>query len=136
MGDSAICVNPNDNRFHHLRGKQIIVPLCNRLIPVIEDVVDETTKSEPAIEVPAVIEEVAVETLQVIEEVDEVPVEILEYEVVENILEETPEVFETPVVEEIKEVAPPVKVIADTPPVEEKKEEVEWVLPAKIKVEK
>ena len=37
LGDSAICVNPNDNRFHHLRGKQIIVPLCNRLIPVIED---------------------------------------------------------------------------------------------------
>ena len=37
FGDSAICVNPNDNRFHHLRGKQIIVPLCNRLIPVIED---------------------------------------------------------------------------------------------------
>jgi len=37
LGDSAICVNPNDNRFHHLRGKQIIVPLCNRLIPVVED---------------------------------------------------------------------------------------------------
>jgi len=37
LGDSAICINPNDNRFHHLRGKQIIVPLCNRLIPVIED---------------------------------------------------------------------------------------------------
>lgn len=109
---------------------------------VIEDVVDETTKSEPAIEVPAVIEEVAIETLQVIEEVDELPVEIVEDipEVVENVVEETvietPEVVETPVVEEIKEVAPPVEVIADTPPVEEKKEEVEWVLPAKIKVEK
>ena len=37
LGDSAICVNPNDNRFHHLKGKQIIVPLCNRLIPVVED---------------------------------------------------------------------------------------------------
>ena len=110
---------------------------------LIEDVVDETTKCEPAIEVPAVIEEVAVEALQVIEEVDEVPVEIVEDipEVVENVVEETvvetPEVVETPVVEEIKEVAPPVEdVIADTPPVEEKKEEVEWVLPATIKVEK
>ena len=109
---------------------------------LIEDFVDETTKSELAIEVPAVIEEVAVENLQVIKEVDEVPVEILEYihEVVENVLEETvvetPEVVETQVVEEIKEVATPVEVIADTPPVEEKKEEVEWVLPATIKVEK
>jgi valyl-tRNA synthetase len=37
LGDSAICVNPNDKRFHKLKGKKIIVPLCNRSIPVIED---------------------------------------------------------------------------------------------------
>ena len=37
LGDSAICVNPNDSRFHNLKGKKIIVPLCNRSIPVIED---------------------------------------------------------------------------------------------------
>ena len=37
LGDSAICVNPNDNRFNKLKGKKIIVPLCNRSIPVIED---------------------------------------------------------------------------------------------------
>jgi valyl-tRNA synthetase len=37
LGDSAICVNPNDSRFHNLKGKKIKVPLCNRSIPVIED---------------------------------------------------------------------------------------------------
>ncbi|MDB9712913.1 valine--tRNA ligase, partial [Flavobacteriaceae bacterium] len=37
LGDSAICVNPNDSRFYNLKGKNIIVPLCNRSIPVIED---------------------------------------------------------------------------------------------------
>ncbi len=37
FGDSAICVNPTDKRFHKLKGKKIIVPLCNRSIPLIED---------------------------------------------------------------------------------------------------
>jgi valyl-tRNA synthetase len=37
FGDSAICINPTDERFTHLKGKKVIVPLCNRLIPVIED---------------------------------------------------------------------------------------------------
>jgi len=37
LGDSAICINPNDERFKHLRGKKAIVPLCNRVIPIIED---------------------------------------------------------------------------------------------------
>ena len=37
LGDSAICVNPNDKRFYKLKGKKIIVPLCNRSIPLIED---------------------------------------------------------------------------------------------------
>ena len=37
LGDSAICVNPTDKRFHKLKGKKIIVPLCNRSIPLIED---------------------------------------------------------------------------------------------------
>ena len=37
LGDSAICINPNDERFAHLRGKKAIVPLCNRVIPIIED---------------------------------------------------------------------------------------------------
>ena len=37
LGDTAICINPNDDRFRHLRGKKAIVPICNRVIPIIED---------------------------------------------------------------------------------------------------
>ena len=37
MADSAICINPNDTRYAHLKGKKIIIPLVNREIPVIED---------------------------------------------------------------------------------------------------
>jgi valyl-tRNA synthetase len=37
LGDSAICINPNDARFTHLKGKKAIVPICNRVIPIIED---------------------------------------------------------------------------------------------------
>ena len=37
FGDSAICINPNDERFSHLKGKKAIVPICNRVIPIIED---------------------------------------------------------------------------------------------------
>ncbi|GFD74432.1 valine--tRNA ligase [Tenacibaculum sp. KUL113] len=37
LGDTAICINPSDERFTHLKGKKAIVPLCNREIPIIED---------------------------------------------------------------------------------------------------
>jgi len=37
LGDSAVCVNPNDERFTHLKGKKVIVPLINRVIPIIQD---------------------------------------------------------------------------------------------------
>lgn len=37
LGDVAICVNPTDERYRHLVGKQVIVPLINRKIPVIAD---------------------------------------------------------------------------------------------------
>ncbi|MCC8360732.1 valine--tRNA ligase [Salinimicrobium sediminilitoris] len=37
LGDTAICINPNDERFSHLKGKKAIVPLCERVIPIIED---------------------------------------------------------------------------------------------------
>ncbi|MCX6229356.1 MAG: valine--tRNA ligase [Bacteroidia bacterium] len=37
LGDTAICVNPNDDRFRHLAGKKVIVPLVNRLVPIIQD---------------------------------------------------------------------------------------------------
>ncbi|MFV0565594.1 MAG: valine--tRNA ligase [Flavobacteriaceae bacterium] len=37
FGDTAICINPNDERFAHLKGKKAIVPICNRVVPIIED---------------------------------------------------------------------------------------------------
>jgi valyl-tRNA synthetase len=37
MADAAICINPNDERYTHLKGKKVFVPLINREIPVIED---------------------------------------------------------------------------------------------------
>ena len=37
LGDSAICVNPNDARYANLKGKKAIVPICNREIPIIFD---------------------------------------------------------------------------------------------------
>ena len=37
LGDTAVCVNPNDKRFAHLKGKRVIVPIANRVIPIIED---------------------------------------------------------------------------------------------------
>jgi len=37
LGDTAICIHPNDERFSHLKGKKAIVPICNRVIPIIED---------------------------------------------------------------------------------------------------
>jgi len=37
LGDTAICINPNDERYSHLKGKKAIVPLCDRVIPIIED---------------------------------------------------------------------------------------------------
>ena len=37
LGDSAICVNPNDERYTHLKGKKAIVPLVDRVIPIIFD---------------------------------------------------------------------------------------------------
>jgi len=37
FGDTAICINPNDERFTHLKGKKAIVPIAGRVIPIIED---------------------------------------------------------------------------------------------------
>ena len=41
FGDTAICVNPNDERYQLLHGKEILVPICNRKVPVVcDDYVD------------------------------------------------------------------------------------------------
>ena len=37
LGDTAICINPNDSRFKHLKNKKAIVPLINRVVPIIFD---------------------------------------------------------------------------------------------------
>lgn len=37
MGDTAVCVNPNDERYQHLKGKNVIVPVVNRIVPLIFD---------------------------------------------------------------------------------------------------
>ncbi|MDO4726290.1 MAG: valine--tRNA ligase, partial [Porphyromonadaceae bacterium] len=37
FGDIAVCINPNDERYKHLKGKKVIVPIVNRVVPIIED---------------------------------------------------------------------------------------------------
>ncbi|MBD3615903.1 MAG: valine--tRNA ligase [Gracilimonas sp.] len=37
LGDTAVCINPDDERYTHLKGKKVIVPLVNREVPIIED---------------------------------------------------------------------------------------------------
>jgi valyl-tRNA synthetase len=37
MGDTAVCVNPNDERYISLKGKNVIVPIVNRVVPIIFD---------------------------------------------------------------------------------------------------
>jgi valyl-tRNA synthetase len=37
LGDTAVCVNPADERYRQLKGKKVVVPLVNRVVPVIFD---------------------------------------------------------------------------------------------------
>ena len=37
LGDTAICIHPEDERYRHLHGKKAIVPLIGRVIPIIQD---------------------------------------------------------------------------------------------------
>ena len=37
LGDTAVCVNPNDERYAWLKGKRVIVPLVGRAVPIIMD---------------------------------------------------------------------------------------------------
>ncbi len=37
LGDTAVAVHPDDTRYHHLAGKKVRLPLCDRLIPIIQD---------------------------------------------------------------------------------------------------
>src|SRR5829696_4049462 len=37
MGDTAVCVHPDDPRYQHLKGAKVVVPLVNREVPIIFD---------------------------------------------------------------------------------------------------
>jgi len=37
LADTAVCVNPNDDRYRHLHGKKVVVPIINREVPIITD---------------------------------------------------------------------------------------------------
>jgi len=37
LGDTAVAVNPEDDRFKHLIGQQVLLPICDRLIPIVGD---------------------------------------------------------------------------------------------------
>ncbi len=37
LGDTAVCIHPEDPRYSHLKGKRVIVPICGREVPIIED---------------------------------------------------------------------------------------------------
>lgn len=37
LGDTAVCVHPDDDRYRHLQGQKVLVPLINREIPIIAD---------------------------------------------------------------------------------------------------
>ncbi len=37
LGDTAVCVHPDDERFAHLIGKNVVVPVCDRIVPIIAD---------------------------------------------------------------------------------------------------
>lgn len=37
LGDTAVCIHPDDERYSHLRGKNVVVPIANRIVPIIFD---------------------------------------------------------------------------------------------------
>ena len=37
MADAAVCINPEDERYHWLKGRKVLIPLINKEIPIIED---------------------------------------------------------------------------------------------------
>lgn len=37
LGDTAVCVNPNDERYKNLKGKKVVIPMVERVVPIIED---------------------------------------------------------------------------------------------------
>ncbi|MFL2591389.1 MAG: valine--tRNA ligase [Flavobacteriaceae bacterium] len=51
FGDTAVCVNPTDERYKKLIGKKVVVPISNRLIPIIEDEYVDSTFGTGALKI-------------------------------------------------------------------------------------
>ncbi len=51
LGDTAVAVNPNDERYIHLKGKYVILPIINRRIPIIFDNYSDPEKGSGAVKI-------------------------------------------------------------------------------------
>ena len=51
LGDTAVAVNPDDNRYTHLKGKYVILPIINRRIPIIFDNYSDPEKGSGAVKI-------------------------------------------------------------------------------------
>jgi len=51
LGDTAVAVNPNDERYKHLHGKKVLLPIVNRVIPIIFDDYSDPTKGTGAVKI-------------------------------------------------------------------------------------
>ena len=51
LGDTAVAGNPNDERYKHLKGKNVLLPIINRIIPIIFDDYSDPTKGTGAVKI-------------------------------------------------------------------------------------
>ena len=51
LGDTAVAVNPDDERYQHLKGKNIILPILNKRIPIIFDKYSDPAKGSGAVKI-------------------------------------------------------------------------------------
>ena len=51
LGDTAVAVNPNDERYKHLKGKNVLLPIINKVIPIIFDDYSDPTKGTGAVKI-------------------------------------------------------------------------------------
>ena len=51
LGDTAVAVNPDDERYTHLKGKNVILPILNRRIPIIFDSYSDPKKGSGAVKI-------------------------------------------------------------------------------------
>lgn len=51
LGDTAVAVNPNDERYKHLKGKNVLLPIINKAIPIIFDDYSDPTKGTGVVKI-------------------------------------------------------------------------------------